>query len=303
MKQKNGWIKYVAVSFAGSLWGTNGLFVKELAATGSNAYLTSFFRFFFAFFIMAIIVLAKYGIEAFILEKRTLLSCALLGLFCHAAYNVFYSMSVNYSGITIAAVLVNTAPIYTMLTSRIVYKEKLTPVKIAAILLNITGCILCATNGVFDIKSISLLGVLWGIGAALVYSMSAIFGSMAKKGTNPFVMCTYCYLFGWMFLFFFIKPWEGFHWNASMVLWGVGYAIIPTCCSYVFYYWGLQKITECSKVPVLTSVETIVAAVFDILVFKEILGIWSYIGVAFVLISIAMMNLKLRRKSKEVSFV
>ena len=60
--------------------------------------------------------------------------------------------------------------------------------------------------------------------------------------------------------------------------------------AYIVYYNGLSKITETSRVPVLASVETVVAALIGLVVFGQSLGIVKIVGIALVMISIALMN-------------
>lgn len=106
------------VFLAGLLWGTVGLFVKELERAGSTPELTGLLRVFFAFVIMGIACCMKYGAGALWIDRKTLLVCALLGLICHGVYNIFYSMAVALVGVSISAVLLNIAPVFTLLVLR-----------------------------------------------------------------------------------------------------------------------------------------------------------------------------------------
>lgn len=285
---------YIAVVFAGALWGTNGFFIKNLCALGiDNDFVISFLRFAFASAFMGAIVLVKEGRKGFVVSKCTLVCCVLLGLLCHAAYNVLYAIGCKKAGMALTAVLVNMAPIYTMLFSTLIYKERMTLKKIIAILLNITGCVCCATNGRFDAMSVSLTGILIGIAAAVVYSTLAIIGRYSREEVSPFVICFYCFIFADLFLLPFTKFWEGtFTLDGKEVIWAVAYSFVPTVLSYVFYYGGMKGITESSRVPVLTSVEIIVAAVIAMAVFHEEIGFVSLVGIVLVLGSIMLMNLK-----------
>ena len=61
---------------------------------------------------------------------------------------------------------------------------------------------------------------------------------------------------------------------------------------YIVYYAGISKITETSRIPVLASVETVVAAVIGLIIFGQSLGLAKIAGIALVLCSIAIMNAK-----------
>ncbi len=289
-------VPYISIAFAGALWGTNGLFIKNLSYLGiDNGFVISFLRFAFAIFFMGACIWALEGWRAFRINKCTFFCCMLLGLFCHAAYNVFYAYGCETAGLTLTAVLVNMAPIFTMFFSYVVYKESMTLKKCIAILLNITGCVCCATNGQLDFSSVSFIGILFGIIAAIVYSTSAIVGRYSKENVSPFVVSFYCFVFASLCLLPFTKFWEGtLDLSNKVLIWAVIYSVVPTGLSYLFYYGGLKRMKESSKIPVLTSVETIVATFIAMTVFHEVIGIVSLIGILLVLSSILLINSKKR---------
>ena len=292
---------YAFIFIAGVLWGCIGLFVKELEKAGATPALTSFLRVFFAFIIMLIASGVKSGWRSLKVDRKTLLSCALLGLICHGIYNVFYSLAVTLAGVSVSAVLLNVAPVFTLCFSAVLFREKITVVKLAAIVINILGCVLTATNGVFDVKALSLVGLLCGAAAGICYAMTSVIGKLAADKADPFVMSMYSYLFAALFLALWMRPWQQeVHINGSIVIWGALYALIPTAIAYVLYYRGLQNLTENSKAPVIASVETVVATVIGVAVYQEQLGICSVWGIALVLFSIVMMNLR-QREGKPVS--
>ena len=61
---------------------------------------------------------------------------------------------------------------------------------------------------------------------------------------------------------------------------------------YVVYYAGISKITATSRVPVLASVETVVAAVVGLLVFGQGISLIKAAGILLVLCSMGIMNAK-----------
>jgi len=227
------------------------------------------------------------------------LICVLLGVICHGIYNIFYSYAVTIAGVSISAVLLNIAPVFTLLFSVLFFSEKITAWKVIAIVINILGCILAATGGRFHTAAFSLIGILFGLGAGLCYAMTAILGRFASDRTDPFVMSLYSYAAAALLLLFWslfkngsaIRFTSG---SSRILLWGFLFALIPTAIAYILYYAGIQKVRESSKVPVIASVETVVAAVIGILVYKEKLNFFSLLGVALVLISIVLMNRRQR---------
>lgn len=289
---------YALVFIAGALWGVIGPFIRLMENAGSTSYLTSFLRMAFAFIIMAVITIAKFGIRAFRIDKKTLLFCALLGLVCHGIYNVFYSIAVSMAGITIGAVLLDVAPVFTAVISAFLFRERITLFKVFALIINVIGCILAATGGSIDFASASFIGLLCGIAAGFCYSLTAIFGRLAGNGTNPFIISVYSYFFAAVFLGAFLRPWQGgISLNAPILIYGFLYALIPTAIAYLLYYRGVQNITESSKIPVIASIETVMAALIGVFAFSENLNIINIIGIILTLISIALMQSKRSCKS------
>lgn len=286
--QKKG---YLQVFLAGTLWGTIGLFVTAMSEYGASSALTSFLRIFFAFLILLTITVFKFGWKSFLISKRDLLSCALLGLICQGIYNVFYSYAIVMTGVTISAVLLNVAPVFTALVSYLLFSEKITWIKKAALVMNVVGCSLAATGGHISSDSASFIGILFGVGAGFCYSLTAIIGRIAGSKTNAFVVSTYSYFFAAIFLGIFMKPWDmSFHIKKEVWIIGFLYALIPTAIGYLLYYMGVQKIRESSKVPVIASIETIVASLLGMLVYQEQMKGMNFLGIILVMGSVVLMN-------------
>lgn len=287
---------YLMIFLGGALWGTIGIFIIEMEKCGSDSAMTSFLRIFFAFLILAVITLIKCGAKSFLIDKKTLITCILLGLICQGIYNVFYSLAVSMTGVAISSVLLCIAPVFTLIASVILFREKLTLIKSLALIVNIAGCILAATGGSFSAMQFSLAGILFGVASGFCYSLTAIIGRLAANQTNPFVMSTYSYLFAAIFLGIFAHPWKtSVPVSGKLILIGFLFALIPTSIAYLIYYYGLQMITESSKVPVIASVETVIATILGILIYHEKIQTWSGIGILLVLVSIVLMNHQKKR--------
>lgn len=83
-----------------------------------------------------------------------------------------------------------------------------------------------------------------------------------------------------------------FTFNTGILFGGFFYALITTAIGYIFYYEGLKHITKSSKVPVIASVEVIVASLIGVVWYREHLGFISFLGIVAVLLFIILMNQK-----------
>lgn len=291
---------YACIFIAGSLWGTIGLFVKLMEQSGSTSSYTSFLRMGLGLVLLVAITLIKDGPGAFRIGKGTLISCILLGFICQAIYNLAYSNAVNAIGVALSSVLLYTSPIFTSITSFLFFHEKLGQRKLIALFINIIGCALTVTGGSFTGLSFAVSGLLFGIAAGFCYSLAPIFGRLAADEGSPFAVSTYNFLFATIFLAVFTRPWSDVEdpLNLKLLAIGVGFALIPTALGYIFYFSGLKNITESSKVPVVASIETVVATMIGMVVFHEDLHLGNMIGILCVLGSIAIMNLRWRREGQ-----
>lgn len=285
---------YLYIFIAGVLWGTIGLFVTIMERLGSSSAYTSFLRMFLGMILLIIITLVSEGPKAFKVSKRTLFACILMGLVCQAIYNVAYSSAVSAIGMALSSVLLYTAPVFTTIMSLLFFGEQITKKKWTALFINVIGCALTVTGGSFDGLSFQMSGLLLGVAAGFCYSLAAIFGRIAIDEKSTFAVSTYNFLFASLFLGIFNHPWTEVAnpFKPSLLLVGLLFALIPTALGYIFYFNGLQDIKESSKVPVVASIETVVATLIGVLVLKEQIGWVNGIGIVLVVGSILVMNLK-----------
>ena len=275
---------------AGLLWGTIGVFVKELNTSGAQTALISFMRMFFALVIMTAVALLKNGTRVFHVDKRTLFTCCMLGAVSSGMFNVCYTSSIRINGMGIASVLMYTAPVFTAAASLIIFHENLTARKISALALNILGCILTVTGGSLSLESLNLAGLLYGLGSGFCYGMAAVFGRIAGTRTDSLTISVYVYFSALIFLLIFTRPdFEPALHNFRVIYLGILYGLIPTAGAYVVYYIGLTKINNLSSVPIFASIEPIIAVILGTQIYAEKIGFMNYAGIAVVLISIIIM--------------
>ena len=290
-------IAMLQILAAGTLWGLVGPLVKLMELNGSTAASTSFIRMTMAFLIMGAITVAKFGLPALKVSKRTLAACAVLGIVSNGVYNVIYPMAIANAGIAVSAVLLNTAPIFTTVFSMLIFHEGISLLKVVALCINVVGCSLAATGGQFDLATVSLLGIACGIGSGFTYGMAAIITRLAGSSTNTYVMSTYSYLFAALAITVLFQPWNcPESYNAATIGYGFVLALVPTSFAYLLYYKGILKMRETSKVPIIASVEMVATAIISVAFFGEYLSPAAIAGIALVIASIALMNVRVGAK-------
>lgn len=284
--------KYTLIMVSGCLWGTIGLFIKLLDNAGSSPSYTTFLRMGFAFLILTIAALIKEGAGSFRVSRRTLITCMLMGVVSMSINNLCYTNAVSLLGMSLGAALLYMAPVFTAIESRVIFSENIGKYKIAAIALNVIGCTLAATGGDFSGIHVSAAGILFGIGAAFAYSTQNIFGRMATDDAPPFTVAAYNFMFAALFTLLAARPFSGVGdpLDPRILLYGFLFALIPTAAAYLLYFVGISGLTESNKVPVLCSLELVVAAVLGASVFSEHISIGMAAGIAMIFVSIIVIN-------------
>lgn len=290
MDRKNA--GYLMILTAGLLWSTIGLFSALLSRCGAEPRLIAFVRIGAAALLLVPIMFCRGGWRSFHMDKRGLVLCALLGIFSQALFNVMYSLCIERTGVALGAVLLYTSPVFVALMSRMFLGEKLTTRKIAALAVDIVGCVLTVTGGRFVGVAFSAVGVAAGIAAAFLYAASTVVNSVALRDHEPFGMMFYSFFFGALALGLTTHPFAAAAavWSPRFALLGLGYGLVPTVMSYYFYMNGLARGLETSKVPIFASVELVAAALIGFFVFSENFNVGKAIGILLVIVSIVAVN-------------
>lgn len=292
----NNLIGSFEILITGIVWGFIGLFVKELSNLGATSELIAFFRVFFAFIFALVLGLILYKPKGFILTREQLFWCILDGVLTQGVFNVAYAMCVEKSGVAIAAVLLYTSPVFNAIISYIAFKERLGIKRNLILALNMLGCIIAATGLDFTFKTISLIGILMGLISGLSYGAAPVLGKYVNRNPNLFVVIAYNELFASLFMLIFTKPFKNVEIiSTKMWIYGIMYGVLITGVAYMFYYDGVKRMTETSIIPVIASIEVVVAAIVGILIYKEPLNLYNYIGILIVVISIFLMSIASRK--------
>lgn len=290
--------KEIYILIAGMLWGTQGLFMKNLSALDVPDSVIGFIRTFFAFITLLVFVVVTGRIKELKVSKKTLFICIFLGLTSQAIYNVSYSISVNLSGMSTAVILLYTAPIFTCIGSIICFNEKLTNRKIIVLIMNIIGSVLTVTGGVFHNINIVWVGIFAGLISGLCYGLTPIIGKFIPENDAPIAVVVYNFLFASIYLFIFSHP---FTYNINILtkeflINSILLGFVATAIPYVTYFYGLKIIDKPSKVPIIASIEVIIACVLGMIFFGENLNLINVLGIILVLLSIVVMNASINHK-------
>lgn len=283
---KKGANSYVFIAMAGILWSTLGLFGNMLMERGLSSEQVAFTRLFIGFIVLSLYSLIRRP-EVLKINLKCLLYCGAIGIICQGLFNKCYFKAVEVTGVSIAAVLLYTSPLFLAVFSKIVYKEKMTRAKIISLILCCIGAIMAVTGGVLDLKGINTYGIIMGIMAAITYALMPIISKNALKEFSSETILIYGFLFGAIFMIPSAKPVEmmGFVTNMNVLPYMTLLGVFPAAMAYIFYAEGIARGCELSIVGVVASVELIAASIIGWTVVGEVFTIGKAIGVAIMFVS------------------
>lgn len=295
-------LKKLAVLFvliAGTLWGCIGIFVRRYNALGLSSMQTVVVRMVIASVIFTLFVLI-YKPRLFKIRLKDLWCFLGSGVISVGFFTYCYFTSIELSSLSVAAVLLYTAPAFVMLFSLIFFKEKMTAAKAISLVLAVLGCAM--TTGVIGgALTVTLSGFLFGLGSGICYALYSIFSRFAlDRGYEPFTITLYTFLFAAASCLAVtdVRPVIDIVFaDVGSVLYAILFALVSCVLPYVFYTFGLKYISA-SAASIIATVEPVVATVVGALIFGEPLAVpFGYLGVALVFLSVVLINVKFKRKN------
>lgn len=284
------------VLIAGILWGCIGIFVRQYNEIGLSSMQTVVIRMTLSAVLFAVFVLL-YKPKLFKIHLRDLWCFLGSGIISVGFFTYCYFTSIELSSLSVAAVLLYTAPAFVMLFSLIFFREKLTVPKVISLVLAVLGCAM--TTGVIGgALNVTLLGFLFGLGSGICYALYSIFSRFAlNRGYEPFTVTLYTFLLAAVasVLVTDVRPvWMAVTADIRSVLYAVLFAVVSCVLPYVFYTLGLKYIAS-STASIIATVEPVVATIIGAVVFSEPLAVpFGYLGVAFVFLSVVLINVKFK---------
>lgn len=285
----------VMILAAASMWGTIGFLTRLINPLGFSSLSLIFYRALTTAVIMGIIILFKDK-SLFRIKLRDIWIFIGSGVISFFAFNVCYMLSIGENSLAVAAILLYTSPVFVMLLSMLFFKEKISAKKTAALICALCGCALVSFGG--EVK-ISFAGLLLGVGSGLGYALYSIFGTVAlNRGYSTFTITFYTFLFASvaalscadfsLTLPLFVSDVMNV---AIIALFSVWVTVLP----YLLYTRGMEY-NNATVASIVSTVEPVVAALFGFFAFGENPGASGAAGMALVILSIVILNIRLAKR-------
>ena len=223
------------------------------------------------------------------LEKKDIFTVAVCGLTGIMLYAVLQNIAMQWTSASSATLIIASYPIITLLMESLIYKKKLSAVKIIAVLIAIVGVVILAYVKAETRLEGELLGILLLVLAGVVW---AIYNFMTKKVVNrypPITLLFYSTLFGTIFLLPLALLERG-QWQqptltsfSCMMFLGVFCSVI----AYLLYNRGLKTMAA-STVTSMLNLVPIFGVFFSWLLLGEQVTLRKFVGGAIVIFGVML---------------
>lgn len=288
----------LSVLAAGVLWGLLGMFSRWMGAAGFGTTEVVEVR-----AAMGCLLSGAY----LLLFHRDQMKIRLRDLWCFLGTGVVsmlffawcYVGAIQCTTLAVAVVLLYTSPAFVMLMSLLLFREKLTGTKVAALLMALAGCVL--VSGLGSDAAVSAKGLVLGLGSGFFYALYSIFSRYAiNRGYHAWTITFYSFLFcaiGGAFL----ADWQtiGTVACSGHLLLCVGCGVVTAFLPYLFYGIGLEHM-ESSRAAILVAVEPVVGTLVSVFAFHEQLPPAGILGIILVLGAIVTLSVPGKKVAKRL---
>lgn len=274
-------IGYFFIVIAAIFWGLIGIFSSLAFSQGIEPMEVAFWRALLAWICFAIQAFIQKDIRVDIKDTPLLIVFSFFGI---SLFYISYQYAVKTGGAALASVLLYTAPAWVVVFSFFIYKEKLTRIKITAVILVIAGVYLISKTGgnANSTTSIGLIALISGLASGFCYSLYYTIGKYFSNKYSSANLFLYVPPLGALG----ILPFVDFA-HKTPLAWTalISIAVISTFLANHCYYKGLQYL-EAGRASIVATIEPVVAALAAYIILGEYFTFLGYWGAFLVLVAV-----------------
>lgn len=279
MKRFTG-ILLIAVSATG--FGTLAIFGRFLYAAGLDTLTLLFFRFAFSASILTVILILRR--EPFP-RGRVLAQLIGMGALGYAGQAFTYLSAIKYASAGLVALLLYLYPMIVFILSAIFLREKVTWVKVGALALALigTGLTVGPAGG-------QLLGIVYAVASALIYSVYIIVGAGVMKRVSA-IQSSLVIFTSAALVYGTLTAVNGLHFPTTNSGWWslAGIVVIATVIPVVAFLAGLERIGP-TNASLLSTLEPVVTVLLAAWLFAERLAPVTLVGGALILVAVLVLT-------------
>lgn len=263
-----------------TIFGTIGLFVREIAV--SSGELALYRAILAAVLITGYLVVTRQKIDAKAIRKEI---PVLLGSGVAMGVNwILLFEAYRYTTVSVATLSYYFAPVIVIILSPILFREKLTKKQIICFVMSTIGLVLIIDVTNIGEGSFHLMGILFGLGAAVFYAMVILLNKFIK-GVSGIHRTLLQFFAAILVLIPYVCFTGGIHlgtlngkgWICLLIV-----GLVHTGITYCMYFSSLKDLSG-QEAAILSYIDPLVAVVVSVLVLKEGISWLQLLGGGLVL--------------------
>ena len=268
------------IIFAMVTFGTIGIFVRNIDLPSTVIALA---RGIVGTLFLLLVVFAKgQGVDK-VAIKRNLKTLAISGA-CIGFNWILLFEAYRYTTVATATLAYYMAPIFVMMASPFVLKERLSAIKILCVAMALTGMVLVSGVVQSGTEGVDFTGILCGVGAASLYATVILLNKFIKN-ISAYDMTIMQLGLAALVLLPYTMVTENFaaltpDITSFLLLAVVG--VIHTGFTYALYFSSIQSL-KAQTVAIFSYIDPIVAIILSAVLLNESMDIYSIVGAVLVL--------------------
>lgn len=278
------WVGPVLIVISAISFGSLPIFARLAYAAGATPTTVLLLRFALAALMMVCVMVVR---RTPFPRRHVLLGLVLMGGVGYVGQSLAYFTALTLTSAGLVALLLYLYPALVTLLSALIFKERLTPIKLGAVLLALVGTALT----IRPTGSGATLGILLGIASAVIYSMYILVGSriMPQSGvisSSTTVMISAAIVYSG------IVAVQGSAFPVTPLGWAaiIAIALISTVLAIVTFFAGLKRIGP-SRASTISTLEPVASVILAALVLGESFNALQVLGGCLILVAALLCSL------------
>lgn len=268
---------YLLIAGAALIWGTNGIFSRFFDLPTP---VMLFYRFLIEFVLLFFYLLYRD-------RKITYPRSNLKGIITLGTFNTLLSLTAFYAfvntSIANAEILLYAYPVYVLILSPFILKEKLEKSTLPVLTVSFMGLILLALSGGIASGGNNSLGVISGFSAGIFFALYVLSAKKISHKLDGMLMNLYQQAVTVILLapFLFIYT---YHLDLKNIVLLLIIGLFHSALAASLYFWGI-KLVKAQNVGIISYMEPLSGVFFAAVLFHEIPGILTVLGGGLILYS------------------
>ena len=284
---------YMIISMA--IFGTIGIFKKQIPLSSGEIAL---YRAVLAVvFLAAVMLISRQKMPLKKIKKEIpllLLSGAAMGFNWILLFEAY-----EYTTVSVATLSYYFAPVLVMVLSPILFRERITAKQVLCSVMATVGIVLITITKEQSENNTHLLGIAFGLGAAVLYATVVLLNKGIKKveGIQRTLLQFLAAIVVLVPYVLFTGPTKDFI-GAKGLVFMLAVGIVHTGIAYLMYFSAMKELPS-QKVAILSYIDPLVAILLSALLLHEHMFWWQIVGGVLILGFTLLNEIEFKKKAKK----